>query len=471
MKHRILLLLSLALFVSIIGNAQQKQKWFNIIGSAFIENDSYRMLERLCDEAGGRLMGTVNNQKALNILIEELQQSGIKVVKREKFSAPGWVRGDDEVILKTPVDKKLKAIALGYVDRIPKTKARVIYAENGFVENYKGLDVKGKIVLVTSEDAKGKETLLRYEAIDIAGEQGAAAILFINTKSGAQNLAGTGNFQGKPTVVPAFSLTYEEGKWIQRLIKKNIPVEIELVVKSYCVEMETENVIASFPGKSDEKIIVGAHFDSWDLGQGGVDNGIGTAILYDVARLLNNYSPENYFTIELVWFNGEELGLWGSKKYVERHKNDKFRAMINMDMTGSPTGFNAMGIDELIPKLTELKTALNGFNLKAGVVNSPWTNSDHMPFMFAGIPTVTLQAYLDEEMYKYYHDAGDTFDKVNKKYLSETAAVVAILAIELANDTTLNIKHRSEKEMIELFKKYGLDKRLKRQNEWIYQSE
>jgi Zn-dependent M28 family amino/carboxypeptidase len=232
--------------------------------------------------------------------------------------------------------------------------------------------------------------------------------------------------------------------------------------------METANTVVTFPGKSDEKIVVGAHFDSWDLGQGGVDNGIGTAILFDVARLIQNFSKENYYTVELVWFNGEELGLWGSKKYIGMHKNDKIRAMINMDMTGSPTGFNAMGIDELIPLLTELNEKLNGFNLNAGVVNSPWTNSDHMPFMFAGVPTITLQAHLDETMHKYYHEAGDTFDKVNKKYLSEAAAVVTILTTELASNTTLDIKHRTDNEMIELFTKYGLDKRLKRQSEWIY---
>jgi Zn-dependent M28 family amino/carboxypeptidase len=235
--------------------------------------------------------------------------------------------------------------------------------------------------------------------------------------------------------------------------------------------METANTIVTFPGKSDEKIVIGAHFDSWDLGQGSVDNGIGTATLYDVARLIHKFSPENYYTIELVWFNGEELGLWGSKRYVEIHKGEKIRAMINMDMTGYPTGFNAMGIDEFIPMLNDLREKLNGFNLNAGVVNSPWTNSDHMPFMFAGIPTITLQAHLDEDMYKYYHEAGDTFDKVNKKYLSETAAVVSILATELADNKTLIINHRTDKEMIELFKKHGLDKRLKRQNEWIFKEE
>ncbi|QQS35381.1 MAG: M28 family peptidase [Ignavibacteriales bacterium] len=459
----------LIFFVAVL-NAQQKQTWYNIIGSAFVDNDSYRVLGRLCDETGGRLMGTPGNLKAMDILAEELQKHDINY-KREKIKVPGWVRGDDEVILKSPVEKKLKAIALGYVNPLAAAKSNVVYAQYGFDEDYSGISVNGKIVLVTQENPKGKEALLRYEAIDIAAKHGAIAILFINTKTGAQNLAGTGNFQGDPTPIPAFSLTYEEGKWLQRLLEKNIQVEIEVTSRSYCVEMESANTVVTFPGKSDEKIVVGAHFDSWDLGQGGIDNGIGTAILFDVARLIQNFSKENYYTIELVWFNGEELGLWGSKKYVEMHKDDKIKAMINMDMTGSPTGFNAMGIDELIPFLTELNEKLIGFNLKSGVVNSPWTNSDHMPFMFAGVPTITLQAHLDEEMHKYYHEAGDTFDKVNKKYLSEAAAVITLLTSELANNSKLEINKRTDDEMITLFKKYNLDKRLKKQKEWIYEKD
>lgn len=465
MKRTFLVLI--LLFITSLVTAQEKQTWYNIIGSAFVDNDSYRVLGRLCDEAGGRLMGTPGNLKAMNILSEELGKHGVNV-KREKIKVPGWVRGDDEVIIKSPVEKRLKAIALGYVNPLATTKSNIVYAQYGFDEDYSGINAEGKIVLVTQENPKGKEALLRYEAIDIAAKHGAIVILFINTKTGAQNLAGTGTFTGDPTAIPAFSLTFEEGKWIQRLIEKNIPVEIEVTSRSYCVEMESENTVVTFPGKSNEKIVVGAHFDSWDMGQGGVDNGIGTAILFEVARLIQNFSKENYYTIELVWFNGEELGLWGSKKYVEMHKDDKIKTMINMDMTGSPTGFNAMGIDELIPFLTELNERLIGFNMKAGVVNSPWTNSDHMPFMFAGVPTITLQAHLDEEMYKYYHEAGDTFDKVNKKYLSEAAAVVTILTTQLANINEMVIKNRTDEEMILLFKKYNLDKRLKKQKEWIY---
>ncbi|MBL0177218.1 MAG: Zn-dependent exopeptidase M28 [Ignavibacteria bacterium] len=188
-----------------------------------------------------------------------------------------------------------------------------------------------------------------------------------------------------------------------------------------------------FPGASAQKIVVGAHFDGWDVGQGAVDNGIGSAILFDVARLLKRYSPANDLTVEGVWVNGEEVGLVGSKKYVEMHYKDSIVAMINMDTTGSPTSFSAGGTDALVPFLERIAKALNGFSISPSIGNSAGTNSDHQPFMLHGIPTIAVWGKLDPDMVSHYHDLGDSFDKVSKRYLSDAAAVASVLAREMAN--------------------------------------
>ncbi|MEJ2635334.1 MAG: M28 family peptidase [Calditrichia bacterium] len=458
--------LFLIFFVS-LAFAQETAQLNEIVGSAYLENHSYQVLERICDEAGGRLVGSPLNEKAQNILKEELEKDGWQV-KSEKFSIPGWVRGDDEVLMTAPARRRLQAVALGYVGQTPAFEAPGVYAAYGFPEDYENVDAKDKIVLVTSEKPEGKEGLLRQEAIEIAADKGARAILFINTKPGGLNLAGTGDFQGNPTRIPAFSLTMEEGQWLQRLLENNIPVKLSMTVRSRNQPVETSNIVLTLPGKVKKKIVVGAHFDSWDLGQGGIDNGLGTAILFDAARLMKKFSPQNYYTVEFVWFNGEELGLWGSKKYLEMHRGDDIAAMINMDMTGTPVGFNAMGFDELVPFLQNLEKQLPGFDLSRGVMNRPWTNSDNQPFMLEGIPTISLLGHLDDEMVKYYHTRADTYDKVNKEYLSDATAVVTVLLKELANDEQLPLKNKNSDEVVEMLKKYHLDKRLKHQKEWPF---
>ena len=455
---------------SIKLTAQPVKNYEQIIGSAFLGNESYSVLEKICDETGGRLFGTAENERAVEILKAELEKLGCSV-KKESFKIPGWVRGDDEVIIKMPDYFKLHAVALGYVEKTPAFSAGVVYAGSGLDEDFGKINAKDKIVLVTQESPSGKKKLLRYEIIDKAASYKAKAVLFINDRRGFTNLAGAGNFNGTPTKIPAYSLTYEEGMRLERLLERKIRVTAEINTRSYCKEVTTSNLIVDFRGEREDKLVIGAHIDAWDVGQGAIDNGTGTAVLFDVARLLKKYNPHNYYSIELVWFNGEELGLWGSRKFMEMHKNDKIAAMINMDMPGSPTGFNIMGFDNFRGVFAKIKDELNGFNLYKGVESIPYTNSDHMPFMFEGIPVFSVMSHLDEDMYIFYHDKGDTFDKVNKKYLSEMAAVLSVTDVELSNDRIIKYDRKSDIEMISLFKKFHLDEKLKRQGEWKYKKD
>ena len=447
--------------------SQSQNPWNEMIGSAYTGNRSYAMLQRLCDEAGGRVMGTSINEKAMAILIQELKNIGYEA-KKESFTAPGWIRGNDEVTIIEPVFLPLRTVALGYVDRHAAFEAPVVDAGFGFDDTYKTINAAGNIVLVTQESPHGKTPLLRCEAIDIAARHSAKGILFTNDRNGTITLEGMSNFEGRPSAIPAYSLTFEEGKRIERLLKGGQPVRVHMKTESRCAQVSTANIVAALPGEVKKKIIVGAHFDSWDMGQGAIDNGIGTAILFDLARLLKAHYPQNHYTVEFVWFNGEELGLWGSKNYVAMHASDDIAAMINMDMTGTPTGFNAMGTDEFVPILKDLVAKLNGFELTAGVTNQPGTNSDHQSFMLKGIPTLDMQAHLEDDMGRYYHEKGDTFDKVSKRYLSDAAAVASVLVSELANQRTLTFERRSGTQTIELLKKHKLDDRLKKMKEWPF---
>jgi len=467
MQRKPFILFTIAFFAPLFLCSQTNDIIIKMAGSAFLENKSHMVLQRLCDEAGGRLAGTAQNQKALSLLLEELEKTGLKA-RRETFSMPGWSRGADSVIMTDPTYRKLSAIALGYVEQKPRFSAQVIDAESGFEKSFKSADFQNKIALVNSQPVRGMDMPLRSEIIKLAAAAGANAVLFINDRKGTLSLAGTGSFTGEPTAIPAYSLTYEEGMWLRRLLDQSIEVMLTVDTKSFCHEIETDNIILTFPGERKDKIVLGAHLDSWDLSQGGLDNGIGSAVLFDIARIINTYHPRNLYTLELVWFNAEELGLFGSKAYMERHKTEDIAAMINMDMPGSPTGFNAMGFDEFIPFLEQLVKDLNGFDLKNGVANEPYTNSDHIPFMLHGISCITVMGHLDHEDVMYYHSAGDSFDKVRKKYISESAAVIAILATKLANQTDIAFRRLSPQQASELLIRYKLDNRLKRQGEWIF---
>lgn len=431
----------------------------DLFSSAFFEQKGYDVLKRICYEAGDRTPGADGNWKALDILQEELEAEGL-TVKREPFTMPGWKRGNDIVKITAPVERELRVAALGYVDKHAGFSADVIFLNTGKDEDFETYDVQDKIILLNSGKTSRAAVILK------AAEKGAKACLFMNNKPGML-IAGVSNFFGDASALPAYTITPEEGEWIKGLLELGNPVEIYIETNSHIIpNLKSENIAVTIPGKTDKRIVVGGHFDGWDLGNGAVDNGYGIAVLFDIARLLNKYAPNNEYTVDVVWFNAEEWGLWGSKAYAEAHKDEDIIAMFNFDMPGKPLGWNVMGYEEFMPFFEEMNDSFGAYEFDRGVVNTPWTNSDHIFFMMQGIPSFTMMGHLDKDEVYYYHDFGDTFDKVNKKHLAEAAAVTSVVIYEMANRTDLPFNNMDLEASKKFFIDNELDEQLKRQGWW-----
>jgi Iap family predicted aminopeptidase len=465
MKYFSLVLTAVVVATFQPAQAEESSARHAILGSAYASHEGYRVLQRICDEAGGRLAGSEANDRALGILEEELARYGL-ASRRESFSMPGWVRGDDVVEVISPAPRKLRAAALGYVHHHPPIESRLVWGGAGTEKELAG--AAGAIILVNSESLRDEEPPMRYEVIDNAARAGAKGVLFVNDKPGGLVLTGVGNFQGNPCPVPAYSITLEEGKWLRRLQVAGKEIRIRLTTNSRCMPVQSANLVASFPGKRNARIVVGAHVDSWDISQGAVDNGIGSAVLFEIARLLSLHAKSNHYAIDVVWFNAEELGLWGAKAYLARHAADSIVALINMDMPGRPTGMNVMGFDEFIPLVRGVMDSLKGFGWSQGIVSVPWSNSDHQPFLVQGIPCFTMAGHLEKESVFHYHDFGDTFDKADHRTLVDAAAALSVLTYTLANNTSVEYRIRSVAERKEMFQGTGFEKRLKRQKEWPF---
>ncbi len=434
-----------------------------LLGAAFLDNQSYDLLAKMTTEYGPRLTGTTSNELSMDMLEKELQLNGI-TTHREPFTIPGWVRQNDEAILLHPIKRKLRAIALGYVDSHPTFEADIIDIGKAKDEDLPE-DTTGKIGLVAPN-----VRLSQTEIKNLSETHGLKGILLINRKNGGQLLARTPNHQGLPAPVPVYTITEEEGFWLQRLIAQGVSPRIQLTTRSYMKEMTTANLVATLPGKVEKKVVVGAHFDSWDLGQGALDNGLGVAQAFDIIRLLNKIHPKNHYTLEVVWFNAEEWGLFGSRAYMEAHADDDIFAMINMDMVGDPIGANAMGFDSLLPFLETFSTNLKAYAFPKGIDNKPWLGSDHYPFILQGIPAITLNAPIKPESVKFYHDFADTFEKVDALELAKSVGILTLLTYELINDTSLELPRKNEEEVIELLRKNKLEERMKRSNMWPFET-
>lgn len=432
-----------------------------ILGEAILREGAYTFLGEISDKFGPRMIGTKGHRLSLDYLEQQLAESGI-AVERQAFAFPGWVRGDPEVSVLAPFARTLRAIELGYVEPTEPVIGSIEYIDTNAIDTVLENDLRGKVLLLKPNVSFRSEELQRLS------DAGALAALMINRVNGGLLLARVSNHHGHPTPFPMLSITQEEGMWLKRLIDEGQTVEVSVQTGSRNQKMEGTNLIATLPGESEETIVLGAHFDSWDLGQGAIDNGLGVAQLYDAAKMLKQVSPKNKYTIKFVWFDAEEFGLWGSKHYVEAVDLEEVRLMINLDMVGRPIALNAMGFDALVEPLETFSAGLGSWSFAKPVANKTWLGSDHHPFILKGVPSITFNAPLDHEDARYYHDFGDTFDKIDREMLGRASGIITLLLYDLANDDGPELKHLNEAEVMELFRKAGAEARMKRSGQWPF---
>ena len=194
-------------------------------------------------------------------------------------------------------------------------------------------------------------------------------------------------------------------------------------------ELPTQNVVAvlrgSDPALAGEYIVLGAHFDH--LGRSGAsaldpdsaeairngadDNASGTAAVMELARLLTRHPPRR--SVIFVTFSGEELGLLGSQRFVERSPVpiDRVVAMLNFDMVGRLRQNRVIvyGVETATEMRSLVDSAAAGTGLEVRGVGDGFGPSDHSSFYARGIPVLHLFTDLHED----YHRSTDDADKVS----------------------------------------------------------
>lgn len=456
--------ISLLVLVAAPLFAQPDQKVQDaIVADVLADKSAHDFLSRLCDDFGGRLTGSPANRAALDRTVAELKKLGLDA-RLDHYTYPGWVRGDDEVTLLAPIQRPLRVASLSYTQPHDPFEAEVVDIGDGREEDIAKIkNPAGKIGLLAPNT-----TVPRGQNEAAAVKFGLRGILFINRVNGGQLLARTGSFMGQPLRIPVYSITQEEGNWLLRLVQRGETVRVRMATRSHCATQETANIVVTLPGRTADTIVVGAHFDSWDLGQGAMDNGIGTSQLFAIAKALQTHARANLRTIELVWFNGEEQGLWGSRHHAPTLKDRPVAAMINLDMVGYPTTVNSLGYDDLLPTLERYNTSLGDRKLKQGVGNINWFGSDHTPYQLEGVRGITFGGPIPAESVRYYHDLADTIDKVELKLIQESSSVIAALVYRLANEPALPTDRMPAEKTAELFRKFDLEKRMRSVGLWPF---
>ncbi|MCK4236318.1 MAG: M20/M25/M40 family metallo-hydrolase [Candidatus Krumholzibacteria bacterium] len=442
-----------------------------VCGEVFSGTQTPENLRVLCDEIGGRVAGTEAGKQARSFAVRLFNQYGLRSVHQEPFDMFGWERGPFRCEITSPRRIPMHAVALANTPSTPQEgiEAAVVDVGHGSPEELERLgdDVRGKFVLAVAGRMPGGRWLHRFEVTAIAAEHGAAGLLYQTTQPG--NLPMTGMcWRDGTSPIPGAGISREDGELIKRQLESGEEVVVRLQMSNLTGTVTSANVVGEIAGRGREFVLIGAHLDAWDLGQGAVDNGTGAVVIIEAARALAAIGVQPEATIRFVLFMGEEMGLYGSNAYAASHSEElsDCRAMINCDMTGTPLGLRVMGHEEAAPFFFELLDEMKGFDLSSGISHSVGIYGDHQPFLLEGVPVLTPISRLENECWKYYHTSADTYDKVTFRQLNLEAAFVAALALELAS-TPERVMNRLDRHGVEeLVKEHSLEEALRFWGEW-----
>jgi len=360
-----------------------------------------------------------------------------------------------------------------------------VTAEEFHYDDYAGVDVKDKIVVVLRYEPSGfaeksgnhgltQHSQLITKAIN-ARNHGAKGIVVLNGKlgdgeedlltrfgsvSGPENV-GLVMVQVKNRVADSwFQTAGKTLKDVQEQINSGskpasfaFPDTLQLALH---IDIETtratvNNVLAWLPGQTDDYVIIGAHYDHLGRGNfdslapsqigqihpGADDNASGTAGVLELARLLAPQRGQLKRSILFMDFAGEELGLLGSAEWVKNPTRPlaKAVAMLNMDMIGrikdDKVYIGGVGTGSTLKAILDQGQKETPFKIEYSA--GGYSASDHTSFVAKKIPVLFFFSGLHSD----YHKPSDTWDKINAPSAARLLDLVENVAVQLANANEL----------------------------------
>ncbi len=447
-----------------------------VLAEAKAHSEVLANLTYLCDEIGPRLTGSKNLKRANEWVAQKMTSYGLSNVHQEAWSLPeGWERGPARArVLEPDTGAELSIASAAWT---PGTKGKVqgdVVILNAStlkeLQSYKG-KLKGAVVLprpptkvlpledidkpfgrVGSGAAPGKPFQrfgeeARAFAREMSGffeREGVAAVFTDSGKPlGLLDMGGPMMGADRPSAadrVPRAFVAHNHYEMLYRLASRPAPARtrVELEIQNTFVPgpVAVNNTVGEIRGgdKGDEVVVVGAHLDSWDLGQGATDNGSGSAVVLEAARALAKSGVRPRRTIRFVLFTGEEQGLLGSKAYVEKHKDEMPRisaCLVDDTGVGKIVGIDARHRPALQPLLAKELVSLKDLGLTT--FDNPFiSGSDHASFDRVGVPGLMFR----QEIAGYrlsHHSQADTLDRATEASLIQGAQVMAVTALRIAN--------------------------------------
>lgn len=412
-----------------------------LIDAAISDHFAYQRLAELTDTFGARFSGTQNLEDALDWIVEQMQADGLDNVHAEPVMVPRWVRGEESAELIEPRPRNLPMLGLGGSIGTP---AEGITAEVLVVRSFEELeeragDARGKIVLFNAAFTNyGQTVQYRSQGAVAASRAGAVASLIRSVSPYSQQTPHTGGMRYEDGVepIPHAAITVEDAEMLQRFQDRGQRLVVRLRMEAETLsDSPSRNVMAEIRGSEfpDEVIVLGGHIDSWDVGQGAMDDGGGSVAAWEAVRLMKALGLRPRRTVRVVLWTNEENGLRGGNAYHDAHIDELDNHILAMESDGGvfkPAGFGFTGSDEAFAMISEIATLLD--RIEAGAISRGGGGADIGPIMREGVPGMGLQ--VDGTRYFWYHHTdADTMAVIDADEMALCVAAMAVIAYVVAD--------------------------------------
>lgn len=410
-----------------------------IIDAALTDSVAYRRLTELVDRFGPRFSGTQSLEQAIDWTIGQMQRDGLDNVRGEPAMVPRWVRGQESLELVSPRRQALPMLGLGGSIATPKkgiTAAVLVVASFEELER-RAAEAKGKIVLFDPPWRDyGFNVQYRGMGAIAAARAGALAALVRSAASYSMRTPHTGGMRYDSTVtrIPTASVAAEDAAMLHRMQDRGDTVVVTLRMEAKTLpDVPSRNAVAELRGREhpDEVVVMGGHIDSWDVGQGAMDDGGGVVVAWEALNLLKRLGLRPRRTIRVVGWTNEENGGRGGRAYAAAHKDERHVLAIESDGgVFAPKGFGFTGSDSARKLVAQVGALLE--RIGAGEIGESGGGADIAPMMQLGVPGMGLS--VDGTKYFWFHHTdADTIDKLDPREMQLCVATMAVMAYVVAD--------------------------------------
>lgn len=310
------------------------------------DRTAWPFVETLATSFGARPAGSAAETRAAQWAAREFTRLGLSNARAEPVPFRAWQRGPSSVRLvqrggataaagAERFEQPLVALALGN-SVAGRGEAEIAwYPDLAALRADTSERAKGRIVFIDQKtertvDGRGYGAAVgaRFSGAVEAGRRGALALAIRSIGTDRQRVAHTGAMGYDIAVprIPAFAVSIPDAETLARLVARGETPSLAWdIAASTDVPATTHNVIAEIPGGdlAQEIVLIGAHLDSWDVGQGALDDGAGCAIVAaaaaTIAAQVRSSGRRPRRTVRVVLFGNEENGFDGARAYGDRH--------------------------------------------------------------------------------------------------------------------------------------------------------